>query len=437
MTKFSIIDIPYTNNVSGYYTKLSNLPGFVLLESADSIRGRYDIVSAYPYNTLSSKHATASVFLDALQRNIPLVDYQLDLPFQGGAIGFFSYDFGCELTDVSCKEQQSLMSMPSAQIGLYDWAIIADHHLKKISLFAANMQAETAAIVQEVLLKWHNQEITVKGSVPQKTFTPLITKAQYQKAFANIHQALKQGRCYQVNYTQPFKAYYQGEPWAIYSKIRAFNPVPFGAFMKIDNVSILSFSPERFIKLENRQLLASPIKGTKPRGQTKVEDMRLQQALSACPKNRAENVMIVDLMRNDLGKIAKVGTVQVPALCEVESYQAVHHLVSHVTAECADIVSPVAAFANCFPGGSITGTPKREAMHIIAELEPYRRGVYCGSIGYFSAHGRFDTNIAIRTIVAADNELYLAAGGAIVVDSVCDDEYEECFTKIAAILKGL
>ncbi|WP_419418696.1 aminodeoxychorismate synthase component I [Legionella sp. D16C41] len=438
MQKFSLIELPYIDKLNSYYQKLAHLPGFVLLESADSARGRYDILSAYPYNILSSETFTANTFLDALQRNIPPVDYQLDLPFQGGAIGFFSYDFGCELADINLKEQQALVNLPSAQVGLYDWAIITDHHLKKIVLFAANTQVETASIVKEILLKWYGQEETIAADyVLQKNFMPLINKIQYQEAFKAIHESLKQGRCYQVNYTQPFKTSYQGDPWAIYSKIRAYNPVPFGAFMKMGEAYILSFSPERFIKLEKGRLLTSPIKGTKSRGQSEEIDLLLKQQLEACPKNRAENIMIVDLMRNDLGKIAKVGTVNVSTLCAVESYQAVHHLVSHITADCVDIISPVAAFANCFPGGSITGAPKREAMQIIAEQERYRRGVYCGSIGYFSAHGQFDTNIAIRTMFAADNELYLAAGGGIVIDSIYDEEYEECFTKIAGILQGL
>ncbi|STX29141.1 para-aminobenzoate synthase, component I [Legionella beliardensis] len=436
MTKFTVIDIPYIDKVSDYYKKLIKLPGFILLESTDVIRGRYDILSACPYDVLSTEHFTANAFLDALQRNIPLVDYQLDLPFQGGGIGFFSYDFGCELAGIT-SDQAALVNLPKAVVGLYDWAIITDHHLKKISLFAAHTQVETVAIVEDVLLRWHSQDCKIEGFVPKKSFTPLVTKAVYEEAFYTIHQALRHGRCYQVNYTQPFKAAYQGEPWAIYNKIKAYNPVPFSAFMTIGDVSILSFSPERFIKLEQGNLLTSPIKGTKPRGASEAEDRALKQLLSTCPKNRAENIMIVDLMRNDLSKIAKVGSVQVPALCAVESYQAVHHLVSHIIAECADIVSPIAAFANCFPGGSITGAPKREAMHIIAEQEAYQRGVYCGSVGYFSAHGSFDTNIAIRTLIAADNSLYLASGGGIVIDSVCEEEYEECFTKIAAILRGL
>lgn len=439
MSEFKLLVLNYPDHPREYYKKLAGLPGFVLLESSDRSRGRYDIVSAYPYERVKAKRSSSeikSVFVD-LQKKIKPHNSELDLPFQGGAIGYFSYDLACEIAGILPTPQTGLESMPLMEMGLYDWAIIVDHHLKKVTLFAGNTQPGTEVIIEEILALWHGIELDNYPFQLSTCFNPLISKSDYQDAFAAIHADLKRGRCYQANLTQPFTTEYTGDTYSMYDQVNCNNPVPFAAFIRGDNADILSFSPERFIQMENRELFTSPIKGTERRVADREEDNALCLKLLACPKNRAENIMIVDLMRNDFGKIAKPGSVHVDSLCEVESYEAVHHLVSHIRAVCREEYSPLQAFAACFPGGSITGTPKLESMRLIAEQEPYARGVYCGSIGYFSAHGRFDTNIAIRTITATKNTLHLAAGGAIVIDSQCEEEYQECFTKIAGILKGL
>ncbi|TAL61344.1 MAG: aminodeoxychorismate synthase component I [Legionella sp.] len=361
----------------------------------------------------------------------------LDLPFQGGAIGYIAYDLGAQLLGIKSQPQLNLHDMPLLDMGLYDWALIVDHHLKVITLFAANQQSSTQAIVAEILALWEKPKPSNKDFLVQDEFKALISQEGYAESFAQIQQALHQGRCYQVNFTQGFQTPYKGDAWEMYKKVSRTNPVPFAAFLRNKQADILSFSPERFMLYEQGNLLTSPIKGTIGRSDDPQVDEQLKAKLAQCPKNRAENVMIVDLSRNDLGKIAKTGTVQVQELCAVQSYKAVHHLVSDITAECVDELEPLDAFLSCFPAGSITGAPKIEAMHIINEEEVYDRGVYCGSIGYFSNHGRFDTNIAIRTLTAKSGILHLAAGGGIVMDSQAQDEYQECFTKIAAIINGL
>jgi len=436
---FTLIELPYTDEIAKNYQKLQDLPGFVLLESIDKTRGRYDILSAMPYHKIKLVREQGDIektFTD-LQKAITHVDYGLDLPFQGGAIGFFSYDLACELANIEISPQNDLASVPLLLCGLYDWAIITDHQLRKITLFAGNTQADTPAIIDKVLTKWHSpmgDNLDCKITSP---FSPLISKIEYEQAFHAIHQDLQRGRCYQVNYTQPFVAGYEGSLWAIYQRIREVNPVPYAAFMHTEYGGIISFSPERFVKLENRFLLTSPIKGSEKRVHDPELDNLLCQKLLSSEKNRAENVMIVDLLRNDFGQIAKTGSVIVDGLCQVESYSEVHHLVSHIRAQCRDEISAIQAFKACFPGGSITGAPKLESMKVIAEHEKYARGIYCGSIGYFSKHGQSDSNIAIRTITATKNFLHLYAGGGIVIDSDCEEEYQECFIKIAAILKGL
>ncbi|CEG57026.1 aminodeoxychorismate synthase component I [Legionella fallonii] len=421
------------------YQQLSHLPGFVLLESTDRVRGRYDILSAYPYDriTIKENDFSQSELLTYLKKRIPLSKSELALPFQGGAIGYISYDLGASLLGIRANAQPTLRDLPLLDLGLYDWAIIVDHYSKKITLFAANNHPATTDIKQEIIRLWYERTSKNLRFTAKSTFTPLISKDSYQESFRAIHQALKEGRSYQVNFTQPFHAEYEGDAWEMYKKVSAKNPVPFAAFLRTEQANILSFSPERFIAYDKGRLLTSPIKGTIGRSGNPVEDEQLKDQLASCAKNRAENVMIVDLLRNDFGKISYPGTVTVSSLCEIQSYNSLHHLVSDIEAQCLDSIHPLEAFISCFPGGSITGAPKLESMRVINELEDYARGIYCGSIGYFSQHGCFDSNIAIRTVTAKENILHLAAGGGIVIDSVCEDEYRECYTKITAIINGI
>ncbi|MBA3536492.1 MAG: anthranilate synthase component I family protein, partial [Tatlockia sp.] len=396
------MELGYTKNLTKHYNNYADLPGFVLLESSDKRGGRYDILSAYPYDYLKVDHKTAAPgkIFNILNELIPKTTSSLDLPFQGGAIGYFSYDFAARLAGIDSPGQPGLRDLPLVELGLYDWAIIADHHLKRVSLFIANTQSETANLVAEICLRWQQGEQENNSFILKQLFSPLISKDEYQRAFHEIYQELQRGRSYQVNYTQPFKARYEGDSWGMYKQVRATNPVPYSAFLRSANMDVLSFSPERFLMMEKGVLLTSPIKGTEKRSTNRQHDKTLRNNLLESSKNRAENIMIVDLLRNDLGKISKAGTVRVRDLCAVESYQAVHHLVSHIEGQSLEHLSALDAFSSCFPGGSITGAPKLEAMRIIAEQEAYARGVYCGSIGYFSCHGRFDTNIAIRTVLA-------------------------------------
>ncbi|WP_058473762.1 aminodeoxychorismate synthase component I [Legionella quateirensis] len=439
MSNFTSLELNYHLFLQDSYKKFCDLPGFVLLESSDKTRGRYDILSAYPYDRVVFWADQASKYSSQDKLRELLLNHQSidDLPFQGGAIGYISYDFGAQLYGIKTKPQESLSDMPLIDMGLYDWAIITDHHLRKVTLFAANRHTSTKNLIEEIIQIWNEPPIKSHLFKLNSEFIPLVSKEDYQHSFSAINSYLNEGRTYQVNLTQPFHADFSGDSWEIYRTITNKNPVPFSAFIRNKEADILSFSPERFLQYNQGTILASPIKGTIARSIDPNIDEELKNQLISCEKNRAENVMIVDLMRNDLGKIAKPGSVKVTNLCEVQSYNSVHHLVSDIEATCMDHLNPFDIFLSCFPGGSITGAPKLEAMNIINEQEPYARGIYCGSIGYFSSHGRFDTNIAIRTITAKNNILHLAAGGGILIDSKCEDEYLECYTKIAAIINGL
>ena len=264
-----------------------------------------------------------------------------------------------------------------------------------------------------------------------------MTRTEYGGAFRKIKRYLQEGDCYQVNLAQRFSARCEGNPWSAYKELRVLNSAPFSGYFNFPEVQILSSSPERFLKVVNRKVEAKPIKGTRPRGATELEDQQQIDELKASLKDQAENLMIVDLLRNDIGKSCKLGSVSVPKLFEVESYATVHHLVSTVCGELASGRDSVDLLRGCFPGGSITGAPKIRAMEIIEELEPHRRGVYCGSMGYISFDGNMDTNIAIRTLVHSENTIRFWAGGGIVADSQEQAEYDECFDKAAAILKLL
>lgn len=437
MNSFNLIPLPFSTNMRLFYRRLRRLPGFVVLESSDACKGRYDIVSACPYERVKMEaNQNIDEALAELRQLLPMQKLPVDIPFQGGAIGYVSYDFGVKLAGIS--EKKALFAdVPLLDLGLYDWAIITDHHLKQVFLFAANRRPETADVIDQVLSLWEKSQSSEPEFDLERDFRALISRSAYEKAFSSIHEDIRQGRSYQVNYTQAFMASYRGEAWAMYERVCAKNPVPFGAYLKMDKINILSFSPERYLLMNGQQLLSSPIKGTVRRSASARQDEILKEQLQQCPKNRAENIMIVDLLRNDLGKIAEPGSVHVSSLCEVQSFNGVHHLVSNIQAQCLPSVDPLQAFLACFPSGSITGAPKLEAMRIINEQEKYARGIYCGSVVYFSAHGRFDSNVAIRTLTDRKRRLHLSAGGGIVIDSDGLSEYLECFSKISAIIHGL
>jgi len=261
-----------------------------------------------------------------------------------------------------------------------------------------------------------------------------MTRSEYGRTFARVKSYLLEGDCYQVNLAQCFSAPVSGDPFAGYQALRWLNPAPFSAYLKTPFARILSSSPERFLAVREGRVETRPIKGTRPRGRTPEADAALQQELAESAKDRAENLMIVDLLRNDLGRVCTPGSVQVPELFAVESYATVHHLVSTVTGRLAPGRDAASLLRACFPGGSITGAPKIRAMEIIEELEPRRRGVYSGAIGYLGFDGAMDTNIAIRTLIHGANQIRFWAGGGIVHDSRVEEEYRETLDKAAALL---
>ncbi|GIU53243.1 aminodeoxychorismate synthase component I [Shewanella sp. KT0246] len=409
----------------------------------------------------------SSVFklLQKLQSHLYPVKHSSELPFSGGLIGSFNYDLGRVIENLPQQAMKDIQ-LADVNVGFYDFALIFNH--TKQSWFAVHYLGQTAldtelVDVANLLAKngvikskssqsfklnkidslnqnkqyqdnKHSQKSNFKLTSPWRNQT---SKEQYSARFEKVQQYLQQGDCYQINLTQRFDADYQGCEWQAYCALSDANKAPFSAFIRLENHCILSISPERFIQLNGNQISTKPIKGTLPRDKSPEQDKLNAQRLRTSEKDLAENVMIVDLLRNDISKVATAGSVNVPKLFDIESFPAVHHLVSTVEAIMAEQYDAIDLLKAAFPGGSITGAPKIRAMEIIEELEPSRRSIYCGSIGYISQDGHMDTSITIRTLVTQNNTLYCWAGGGIVADSNVEAEYQETFDKVSKILPVL
>ena len=442
MTSLTIVELPYTADSSTLYSRLRSLAHPVFLDSAKpySPQGRYDIISAQPITVLqdNSDEPQQQHFFKRLEQALSQLSSDVanpqQFPFIGGAIGYFSYDLGRQLENLPSQAHNDATT-PLAITGIYTWAIINDHQNQQTQI-VAHPQADTALIAKvQSLLQQPVADATF--SLNQRGFEPCMSKPEYQQAFAQVQAYIQAGDCYQINLAQRFCATFSGDAWQAYLALREVTAAPFSAFMEWGNNAVLSLSPERFIQSVNQQVSTAPIKGTRKRSSDKSQDQALAEELINSPKDRAENLMIVDLLRNDLGKNCKAGSISVEKLFELQSFETVHHLVSTINGELKDDKHPLDLLAGSFPGGSITGAPKVRAMEIIEELETHRRSVYCGAIGYISCDGHMDTNIAIRTLTCSDNNIHCWAGGGIVADSVCEEEYQECFSKVGKILDTL
>ena len=282
---------------------------------------------------------------------------------------------------------------------------------------------------------WSYSTSTVAQTSCELSFEPLMSFDVYQQAIHAIQDYIREGRVYQLNFTQALMSPFNGDAFAWYWHKQQSN-IPYAAFFKGQNYALMSLSPECFIRIDGGVARTFPIKGTIHRGQDAKEDETLKAWLIHSEKNRAENTMIVDLLRNDFGKFAKSGSVKVPQFCECKAFPNVFHLISEVSCELAADVHPFLFAKACMPGGSITGAPKHEAMKLITALELHQRGPYCGHFFYFSAHGRFDSNILIRTAIAHQHEVLIQAGGGIVIDSKVDEEYDECLAKLQQLMSS-
>ena len=350
-------------------------------------------------------------------------------------MGYFSYDLGRRIETVPQHASNDL-EIPDMAVGLYNWAVVVDHHKRRSWLVGDDAPEFGNTHWKELIDLLHSeQQSDSQDFAAISEIESNMSNAEYASSFDAIKRYIREGDCYQVNLTQRFSVDVKGQSWDIYQQLRKNNPAPFSAYFNAPDACILSSSPERFLNVTNGNVETKPIKGTIRRSADSAEDKSLAAELLESTKDRAENLMIVDLMRNDLSKNCETGSVTVPKLFELESYTTVHHLVSTIVGRLRSNRHTLELLRDCFPGGSITGTPKLRAMQIIEELEPTRRNIYCGSIGYIGFDGNMDTNIAIRTMAHLDNRIVCWAGGGIVEDSNLESEYQEALQKVSAMLK--
>lgn len=451
-----------------WFGSIAHEPFAMLLDSAaqQHPNSRFDILVMRPAFTLQTQGLQCALHdTQTDQQTIRQVDpfrwlpeltdqllprWPLDapaLPFTGGWLGYVSYDAG-RVLEVLPSHATADIALPDIALGAYLQALVLDKTSGELIYVDATGHAEQnwPAMANALTLVyrdgyWQQNTASTVGNYQVSHWQSNMDKQQYLEKFEQIQQYLQSGDCYQINLAQRFSAEFSGDAWAAYLTLREANQAPFSAFIQLPQGAVLSISPERFIEVKDRRIETKPIKGTRPRFVDPAADQASAEQLAASPKDRAENVMIVDLLRNDLGKVSEPGTVKVPALFAIESFPAVHHLVSTITGDLAEGLTAFDALAAAFPGGSITGAPKVRAMQIIEELEPHRRSVYCGAIGYVSLNGHMDTNIAIRTLVIDRNaqpaHIHCWAGGGIVADSVGGDEYQETFDKVSRIVPHL
>lgn len=444
-------ELAYQTDSANLFAAIRDLPWPVLLDSAmtEGENARFDILAADPFITLQTRGQntviesrfaaqwTSSEDPFILLQQL-LEQYRCpatDLPFCGGAIGYFGYDLGRRIENLPALAVDS-EQIPEMAVGIYDWAIVNDHQQQQCWLVSFAMSAETRHNWPDLLRRLQHlprpEPATFKVSGELRCN---MDQSAYQSAFKKIKHYITEGDCYQVNLAKRFEIDAEGDPWIAYQQLRKQNAAPFSAFLSTPEVSVLSSSPERLLRVKNHQVETKPIKGTRPRDlQDEKRDRLLARELQDSVKDRAENVMIVDLLRNDLGKVCEPGSISVPTPFALESFATVHHLVSTITGTLASDQDAVGLLRACFPGGSITGAPKLRAMEIIEELEPQRRGVYCGSVAYIGFDGNMDSNITIRTLVFSDHRLRFWAGGGIVTDSEMHAEYQEVGDKAAAML---
>ncbi|MXP67375.1 aminodeoxychorismate synthase component 1 [Pantoea sp. Aalb] len=450
ITKVYTLSLTYSlDRLFYYFSNIAHHPWSMLLTSGHSNHqySRFDIFSTDPCSTITTyRDITVITQGNSVthSKNDPLVIVQQqcdilgikvksnsNLPFQGGAIGLFGYDLGRRFEKIPQIAKDDITT-PDMAIGIYDWALIADHYLKKLTLVSLNSPQDR----WQWLLS-QNNILKSEDFILTSDWESNLTFDDYAKRFYIIQEYIHAGDCYQVNLAQRFQATYRGNEWQAFLYLNKYNRAPFSAFLKLPTSSMLSFSPERFLLLQNRQIESRPIKGTIPRLFEPIADLHQARKLAHSIKDRAENLMIVDLLRNDIGRVAIPGSILVPELFVVEPFPTLYHLVSTVRGFLKKKFSPVDLLRSCFPGGSITGAPKIRAMEIIEELEPHCRNAWCGSIGYISLCGRMDININIRTLIAEKQYIYCTAGGGLVADSILKEEYEEIFHKINPIMSKL
>jgi para-aminobenzoate synthetase component 1 len=422
----------------------------ILLDSARDAEtlGRYSFIGVNRFLSFKSQNGTcykgAEVYVgDTFEElNKILKEYAVEnntnLPFVSGGIGYFSYELARELEELPNIAQEDI-EIPHCCYNFYDNIIILDNFEKNAYVTALGILKPQKDSIHDIVesIQKGNQVVYEKvGGITNK-FTSGFEKSNYMDTVSKVRAYIKSGDIYITNLTQRFSCSINRGSYEIYKDLRHINPAPFAALMNFEGFNIICSSPERFLSIKNRVVETRPIKGTMPRGLNVAEDLKNKNILINSEKDKSELLMVVDLERNDLSKVCKPGSVKVTELFKLEEYSTVFHLVSTIVGELKEAVSPLECIKACFPGGSITGTPKIRSMEIIEELEPVRRNIYTGALGYLGFDGNVDLNIIIRTILIKDNRAYFGVGGGITWDSLEELEYDETLDKAKALMRVL
>jgi para-aminobenzoate synthetase component 1 len=452
--------------------RLAAARGLVLLRSAgfDSPQARYSFVAANPFLTFRSFGSRCEVvhhtpcptsqeqfgnpwhLLDALMARYELLD-EIDLPFPlGGCFGYWGYDLKNFTEPKLPRRAVNDLELPDCHVGFYASLVVFDHRLGKTCIVATGLEVDGARTEKrareqvefwtELLSNNSAQSLSLspapmRGEGEQPHFSSNLTRAEFLAAVVRAQQYIRTGDIYQVNLSQRLAAPCAISGWELFTRLLTVSPAPFAAFFDCGDFQIASSSPEQFLRMSGPHIATRPIKGTRPRAADATRDAQLAAELQSSPKERAELVMITDLLRNDLGRFCEFGSVQVPELAQLERYAQVQHLVSAVEGRLRADVTHFAALASAFPGGSITGAPKFRAMQIIDELEPIARGPYCGCHGYLGFNRESQLSISIRTALHREATAYFHVGAGIVADSDPAAEYEETLAKARGFLAAL
>jgi len=458
-----VTEIPPLSTPYKIFQNFANSPYSFLLESGGPIGefSRYSFIGSDPFLILKSKGDEIEIYEQGQSHRFSgdpfyimgrlISQYRLvalgQPPFVGGAVGYFGYDL-CHFVEKLPRKSVDDLRLPDCYLGFYDLVLSFDHLTNRFFVFSSGFPEEELgkrrrraelrlAEALDILRKAFREDFSVRArnSIPE--IGSNFSRSDYLNAVEKAREYIRAGDIFQVNLSQRFMCRQMAPPFVIYEQLRQINPAPFASFLKFPEVTIVSSSPERFLRISGRKVQTRPIKGTRPRGRDAFEDERLAKELLGSEKDRAELIMIVDLERNDLGRVCEYGSVKVPELVRLEAHPTVFHLVSTVEGVLKDGKDHIDCLKACFPGGSITGAPKIRAMEIIDELEPNQRGVYTGSIGYIGFNSETDLNIVIRTMVITGGRIYFHAGGGIVADSDPEIEYEETLHKARALIQSL
>ena len=445
----SVLALPYQSDPLRLLATVRPFGNAVLLHSADAGHpfGTIDVVTAGPRRIVEATSGRVSVReADRIDhRSAPPFEVLQELldtdamamppgpaetPFAGGIVGLAGYDAGRSQLGMPA-DPASIDIAPDLFAGFYDWAIVTDHIARTTRLHTLPGRSAPSDLVARLQAGDQQVPSAILPVLPCE-----VSFEDYSAAFDRVQAYIRAGDCYQVNLAVPFSGPCDADALEVYAALAARQPAPYGAFLETEHGAVLSCSPERLLRCENGRVRTSPIKGTVARAATLEEDARAQARLVGSQKDRAENLMIVDLLRNDLGRSCEPGTIRVPKLFEVQSFAEVHHLVSTIEGRLAQGVTPLQAMEHAFPGGSITGAPKRRAMEIIDELEWRGRGPYCGSVFRVDSWGRLDASITIRTLHLADGVLRCWGGGGLVADSDVGEEWREIHAKVGNLVGG-